>query len=243
MTVAERLRLRLGKLTSAERKVARALTAVRGLEPVAKLAAAAGVSPPTVIRLAAKLEFDGYAEFQRSLKSEVSARLSSPLQIHAERPGARRGGALPDSERLLCDGIRSSFDHLPPAGFERAVQLLADSRRSVTLAGGRFSTMLAEYLATHLRILRPRVQVLSAAGPDRVSGLLDVGRRDVFTAPSPFDALTPAMVLVETIIAAMVDRLGDAPRARMERYDELNNGMVDGSRERPGDEAEVRDDC
>ena len=54
VTVAERLRLRLGELTHAERKVARALMAdypVGGLEPVAKLAAAAGVSPPTVIRL------------------------------------------------------------------------------------------------------------------------------------------------------------------------------------------------
>ena len=292
VTVAERLRL--GELTRAERKVARALMAdypVGGLEPVARLAAAAGVSPPTVIRLVAKLEFDGYAEFQQSLKSEVSARLSSPLQMHAERPGAGRGGALPRGERLLCDGIRSSFAHLPPAEFEQAVQLLADSRRGVALAGGRFSTMLAEYLAAHLRILRPRVQVLPAAGPDRMSAMLDVGRRDVFVAfdyrryqhdtvrlaltakqqgavliaftdpylsplaaradviltssvasPSPFDALTPAMALVETIIAALVDRLGDAPRARMERYDELNGAAVDGSRERPGDEAQARDD-
>ncbi len=88
-TVAERLRLRLGELTQAERKVARALMAdypVAGLEPVTKLAAAAGVSAPTVVRLVAKLEFDGYAEFQQSLKSEVSARLSSPLQKHAGLP-------------------------------------------------------------------------------------------------------------------------------------------------------------
>ncbi len=294
VTVAERLRLRLGELTRAERKVARALMAdypVGGLDPVAKLAAAAGVSPPTVIRLVAKLEFDGYAEFQQSLKSEVAVRLSLPPQMHAERPGARRGGTLPYSGRLLCDGIRSSFAHLPPAEFEQAVQLLADSRRSVTLAGGRFSTMLAEYLAAHLRILRPRVQVLAAAGPDRASALLDVGRKDVFVAfdyrryqhdtvrlaltarqqgavlvaftdpylsplaaradviltssvqsPSPFGALTPAMALVETIIAALVDRLGDAPRARMERYDEFNGGTVDGTRDHAGEEAEDRDD-
>jgi DNA-binding MurR/RpiR family transcriptional regulator len=294
VTVAERLRLRLGELTHSERKVARALMAdypVGGLEPVAKLAAAAGVSPPTVIRLVAKLEFDGYAEFQQSLKSEVSARLSSPLQMHAERPGASPGGALPRSERLLCDGIRSSFAHLPPAEFEQAVLLLADARRGVTLAGGRFSTVLAEYLATHLRILRPRVQVLSPSGPDRVTSLLDVRRRDVVVAfdyrryqhdtvrlamtakdqgatliaftdpylsplaaradviltssvasPSPFDALTPAMALVETIIAALVDQLGDAPRARMRRYDELNGAAVDGTRDRLSGEAEARDD-
>ena len=282
VTVAERLRLRLGDLTHAERKVARALMAdypVGGLDPVAKLAAAAGVSPPTVVRLVAKLGFDGYAEFQQSLKSEVSVRLSSPLQMHAERPGAASEGALPRAERLLCDGIRSSFARLPPGEFEQAVRLLADPRRSVTLIGGRFSTMLAEYLAAHLRILRSRVQVLSAAGPDRVSSMLDVGRRDVLVAfdyrryqhdtvrlattakdqgatlvaftdpylsplaaradviltssvasPSPFDALTPAVALVEAMITALVDRLGDAPRSRMARYDALNGGTVDGSK-------------
>ena len=279
VTVAERLRLRLGDLTHAERKVARALMAdypVGGLDPVAKLAAAAGVSPPTVVRLVAKLGFDGYAEFQQSLKSEVSVRLSSPLQMHAERPGAASEGALPRAEQLLCDGIRSSFARLPPGEFEQAVRLLADPRRSVTLIGGRFSTMLAEYLAAHLKILRPRVQVLSPAGPDRVSSMLDVGRRDVLVAfdyrryqhdtvrlaltakdqgatlvaftdpylsplaaradviltssvqsPSPFDALTPAVALVEAMITALVDRLGDAPTARMLRYDSLNGGTVE----------------
>ncbi len=303
MTVAERLRLRHGELTQAERKVARILMAdypVGGLDPIAKLAAAAGVSAPTVVRLVAKLEFDGYPEFQQALKAEVSARLSSPLEIavgrlsgeegSAEHPGAARGGALPRSEQLLCAGIRSSFAHLPPAEFDQAVTLLADGRRGVTLVGGRFSSMLAEYLAAHLRILRPRVQVLSAARPDQVSSMLDVGRRDVFVAfdyrryqhdtirlamtakdqgatliaftdpylsplaaradviltssvasPSPFDALTPAMALVEALIAALVDRLGDAPRARMARYDELNGGAVDGTR-RPGAEPEDEDD-
>ena len=282
VTVAERLRLRLGELTHAERRVARALMAdypVGGLDPVAKLAGAAGVSAPTVVRLVAKLGFDGYAEFQQSLKSEVSVRLSSPLQMHAERPGAASEGALPRAERLLCDGIRSSFARLPPGEFEQAVRLLADPRRSVTLIGGRFSTMLAEYLAAHLRILRSGVQVLSAAGPDRVSSMLDVGRRDVLVAfdyrryqhdtvrlattakdqgatlvaftdpylsplaaradviltssvasPSPFDALTPAVALVEAMITALVDRLGDAPRSRMARYDALNGETVDGSK-------------
>src|SRR5215475_14864055 len=93
VTVAERLQLKLAELTPAERKVARALMAeypVRGLQPVAKLAATAGVSAPTVVRLVSKLSFDSYAGFQRSLKSEVSARLSSPLTVHAGRAADRR---------------------------------------------------------------------------------------------------------------------------------------------------------
>jgi DNA-binding MurR/RpiR family transcriptional regulator len=289
LTVAERLGLRLGELSPAERKVARSLMAeypVGGLVPVAKLAAAAGVSAPTVIRLVTKLSFDSYGQFQQSLKSEVSARLSSPLERKEEWPEAARGDILRRTQQALCDGIRSSFSRLPPGEFERAIRLLADRRRTVTTIGGRFSSMLAEYLAAHLRILRPGVRVISAAGGDRTSAMLDVGKRDVLVAfdyrryqhdtvrltrvaksqgaaviaftdphlsplaafadviltssvasPSPFDALTPAMALVEGLIAALTDRLDDAPRARMARYDALNAAAVAGDA-RPGMEEE-----
>ena len=278
VTVAERLQLRLAELTPAERKVARALMAeypVRGLQPVAKLAAAAGVSAPTVIRLVSKLSFDSYAGFQQSLKSEVSARLSSPLTMHATRSAAD-GDPLSRSEQLFCDGIRTSFARLPRPEFEQVIRLLADQRRSVTMIGGRFSSMLAEYLAAHLRVLRPNVHVISSIGADRTSTLLDIGRRDVLIAfdyrryqhdtvraaamakrrgatliaftdpylsplaahadvilttsvqsPSPFGALTPAVALVEAIVTALVDRLGDQPLERMARYDALYAGFVD----------------
>jgi DNA-binding MurR/RpiR family transcriptional regulator len=275
VTVAERLAV--AGLTPAERKVARVLLAdypVCGLEPVAKLAAEAGVSAPTVIRLVSKLEFDSYGDFQQALKSEVSARLSSPLSMYSG-DGADSSDVISRSERALCGGIASSFDRLPRAEFDQAVRLLADPRRGVTLIGGRFSSMLAEYLAAHLRILRSNVRVVTAL--DRISAMLDVGRGDVLVAfdyrryqhdtvrlamiakrqgatlvaftdpylsplaahadvilttsvasPSPFDALTPAVALVETVIAALVDRLGAAPLERMARYDALFAGTVTG---------------
>jgi DNA-binding MurR/RpiR family transcriptional regulator len=285
-TVAERLQLR-HDLTPAERKVARVLLTeypVRGLAPIAKLAADAGVSAPTVVRLVSKLDFDNYAGFQESLKSEVAARLSSPLSMHDSAlhgelaPGkvTQNSDALGRSERVLCEGISASFSRLPRAEFDQVVALLADSRRAVTLIGGRFSSMLAEYLAAHLRILRPNVRVISSMGADRVSSLLDIGARDVMVAfdyrryqhdtvrlaysakkhgatlivftdpylsplsahadvilttsvqsPSPFDALTPAVALVEALIAALVDRLGPAPLARMAKYDALFAGTVE----------------
>lgn len=286
-TVAVRLRAQLAGLTPAERKVARSLLAdypISGLEPVARLAAASGVSAPTVLRLVAKLSFGSYADFQQSLKAEVSARMSSPLEMHADRPRKGSGGVLHRAEQVLCGGIRTSFARLQPAEFAHAVQLLADPRHGVMLIGGRFSSLLAEYLAAHLHILRPGVRLAPAAGNDRISSILDVGRRDVLVAfdyrryqrdtvrlagaardqgatviaftdpylsplsayadviftssvqaPSPFDALTPAMALVEALIAALVDRLGDAPRERMTRYDALHGGTVDGADPGAGD--------
>ncbi len=283
VTVAELLHLKLAELTPAERKVARALMAeypVRGLEPVAKLAAVAGVSAPTVIRLVSKLSFDSYAEFQQSLKSEVSARLSSPREMHAGRAAVERGDVLSRAGQVYCDGIKASFTRLPRSEFEQVIKLLADQRHGVTVIGGRFSFLLAEYLAANLRVLRPNVHVVSSLGADRAGSLLDVGRRDVVIAfdyrryqrdtvraatlakergatlivftdpylsplaaqadvlltssvlsPSPFITLTPALALVEAIITALLDRLGDAPLERMTRYDAMSAGIVDDARE------------
>ena len=38
-------------------------------------------------------------------------------------------------------------------------------------------------------------------------------------APSPFDSLVGAAVVVETLVAGVVDRLGDKPKRRMQAYD------------------------
>ncbi|WP_236076345.1 MurR/RpiR family transcriptional regulator [Streptomyces coffeae] len=40
------------------------------------------------------------------------------------------------------------------------------------------------------------------------------------SAPSPFDSLVPCMALVETLVAGIVDVLGDEPRRRIAAYDE-----------------------
>ena len=95
-SVAERLRALSSDLASAEQKVARALFASRmiaGLETVASLAARAGVSGPTVIRLTGKLGFRKYEDFQREVRHELEAQRQSLLSMY---PGSRNrpGGAL-----------------------------------------------------------------------------------------------------------------------------------------------------
>ena len=66
--------------------------------------------------------------------------------------------------------------------------------------GGRYSSLLAEYLAAHLGQLRP--QVAAVRGDERA-----------------VDSLVPALAVVEALIAAAVRELGDAPRARIAAYD------------------------
>ena len=44
-------------------------------------------------------------------------------------------------------------------------------------------------------------------------------------SPSPFDSLVPAFALVEALVAAVTDRLGDHGRARVERLEGLREAL------------------
>ncbi|MHA7270378.1 MurR/RpiR family transcriptional regulator [Arthrobacter sp. HLT1-20] len=181
--MAERTRSQLGKFSPSETKVARALLAAypaAGLETVAELALRAGVSAPTVLRFASALGFAGYAAFQKALIREVHEEMGSPLRRLSDNDSTADGGRTrSESASVFLDGLANTFDALPEAELERAVGLLADKRLRVHLMGGRFSRVLASYLGTHLVLMRPDVQLVPHGGHERMSALLDLGRRDV----------------------------------------------------------------
>jgi DNA-binding MurR/RpiR family transcriptional regulator len=180
--IAERLRQLLPVLPAAERRIARVLLAdypVAGLETVARLAARASASGPTVLRLTSRLGFSGYPELQRGLRAEIASREHSPLAGYDTRAPADDGpgGDLAGRAGVqLSAAVRATLDQLDRADFSRAAALLCDPRTRIVTTGGRYSSLLAEYLAAHLGQLRP--QVTAVRGDERAVASLDLGRRD-----------------------------------------------------------------
>lgn len=166
-------------LTPAERKLTAELMReypVSGLRSVTKLAGDAGVSTPTVIRLARKLGFDGFPEMQEALRREASGRIS-----RAAAPGA----VWTDAERVspeyatfaksVSDSLARTIGLLDPAAFNAVADLLADDCVRPTLHGGRLTRPHAEYFATLLQIIRPGVNLMPRAEANRATALLDIG--------------------------------------------------------------------
>ncbi|WP_031077289.1 MurR/RpiR family transcriptional regulator [Streptomyces sp. NRRL WC-3742] len=187
--VGEVLRLRLGELSPAERKVARVLLAAypaAGFETVARLAERAGVSAPTVVRFAQRLGFRGYPEFQQALRDELEERDASPLSMYGSAEFAERaeaeGGLLARSGRVFGDSVAATFRMLPQDEVDRAIALLADPARRITVVGGRFTHMLASYLCLHLVQMRADCRTISEAPVQRAATLAELGRRDVVVA-------------------------------------------------------------
>src|SRR6476619_5370908 len=91
-TIGEEVRERLGQMTPSERRVARALLATypsAGLESLPQLAESAGVTGPTVLRFVRKIGYDGYPDFQRSLRLEVQARTEGLYSLYETKVTAQ----------------------------------------------------------------------------------------------------------------------------------------------------------
>jgi len=181
-SVATRTSAALSTLSRAERRVGRALLAdypSAGLASAARLAERAEVSPPTVLRFAQSLGFEGFTDLQVALRAELSALSSGPLN---RLPDAPPQGSL--LERLLGQGqaqhelAMESLSQLPASTLDAAVELLADTARPLFLHGGRFSHLLAAHLAAHLEQLRPGVRLVEDPARD-IGAMLELSRKDV----------------------------------------------------------------
>lgn len=182
-SVAERIRTHLPTASAAERRIGRALLAsypAAGLDTAGRLAAAAGVSTASVVRYVTVLGFAGYREFQDALRDELDDRTFSPLTVvpHDQEVGST-AELRATAAGLFERGIRETLAALPDHEVDNAARLLTDPRRRITVVGGRFSHLLAEYLELHLRLLRPGTRVLDMRASDVAPFLVDVGRRDV----------------------------------------------------------------
>lgn len=177
--VAATVREAMGDLTASERKVARALLSdypVAGLETAGELAARAGVSTPTVVRFVTHLGFAGYATFQRALRREVHAQMGSPVEQYDEvLQRTSEEGVLMSSLATLRGALDASFHELPASEFDRAVDLLCTPGVRISVVGGRFSHVLAQYLVHHLQLLRDQVTVLPS---DEFARIVLVGEAD-----------------------------------------------------------------
>lgn len=183
-SVAARASAALPTLSRAERRVGRALLAdypSAGLASAARLADRAEVSPPTVLRFAQSLGYEGFTDLQVALRAELTARSSNgPLTRLPSAPAA--DGLL---HRLLQQAQAQNeravetLAQLPVSAVDAAVALLSDTSRQLHLHGGRFSHLLAEHLGAHLEQLRPGVRMLADPTGRDLGVMIEMTRKDV----------------------------------------------------------------
>lgn len=163
MVVIERVREAGPQLTAAERRVAQVVVErpqLVGFGTVADLAEAAAAGAATVVRLAAKLGFDGFSALQASIQDDLARQL---------RPAAERirelGGDQPIERHRTAElsNVQATIDAVDPAVLDAVVELLADLDRHVHVLAGEAERGIAAQFAYELGALRPDVGLLGGS--------------------------------------------------------------------------------
>lgn len=155
-----------------------------GLTTISRLAQLAGVSDPTVLRVATRLGFGGFAELQQALLAEVEAHMRSPLTLVPAEPMPRAGGtASPNAYQAFLTETLAQVEAVrngtATADYERVVGLLGDRRLRIAFLGGRFSRFIAGLMYKCLNHMREGSMHLDGTRADIIDELAVFDRRHV----------------------------------------------------------------
>lgn len=182
MTLTETIADAGDRLSPAERRVADAIVADPSrvaFGTVASLAEHAGVSGPSVVRLAAKLGYDGFASLQVDVQHELARQLRPAAErIRTERATDVLGRAL-DTELA---NVATTLERADRRAFAVASSALADPKRAVWVLAGEATAGIASTIAANLDLLRPGVSTINGT-PLAVARTVErVERGDVVVA-------------------------------------------------------------
>jgi DNA-binding MurR/RpiR family transcriptional regulator len=156
-------------LTPAERRVAEVVVAdpeAVAFGTVASIAERAEASGATVVRLAARLGFDGFGALQVAVQADLARRLRPATErIREPSPGDTVGRVLQAS----LDAVHGTLDGVDRAAFAAAVARLSRRSSSVWIACGDASDGIGRHLADGLSTLRPSVHRVGG-NPVRLAG-------------------------------------------------------------------------
>jgi DNA-binding MurR/RpiR family transcriptional regulator len=193
--LAERLAERYPHLTPAEKRIAQ----IVAREPVRlaflsseSIAAQAGVSDTTVVRLVTKLGYRGYGDLQRALQSAITAEMSPGERLRRTLKGGDDEAVVSRLMGVDEASIQATRGAVDPALVRRAAELIYRSRR-VAVLGLRTSFALAYYIYFRLHEVRDDLMLLGQSEGNLVDDLRALKTADLLIAIS-FARYTSASV-------------------------------------------------
>jgi DNA-binding MurR/RpiR family transcriptional regulator len=189
MSVSGQIDSHRAGLAPAERKVAAIVLSdpeAVAFGTVADLGRRAGTSGATVVRLAAKLGYDGFPGLQGAVREEMARRLR-PAAERIRRP--EPGDALSRTLAVELNNLTATLEGVDRAELAQAVRLLTRPKGRALVLSGDASHGIALTFATELSMLRPDVEhvagspvqvarALAETGPGDVVVVLDLSRHD-----------------------------------------------------------------
>jgi DNA-binding MurR/RpiR family transcriptional regulator len=178
MNVTERAHEASASLSPGERKVAHVVASdpeAVAFGTVASVAARAGTSGPTVLRLAGRLGYAGFVELQAAVRGGLSERLRPAVERIRGTPQAP---ALARALEVELANVRRSLEAVDARVFQAAVARLADVKRPVFVLPSEQCRPPASSFAVDLGLLRDGVRMVGGSEFRVVSQLARLRRGD-----------------------------------------------------------------
>ncbi|MGR5130842.1 MurR/RpiR family transcriptional regulator [Vibrio alfacsensis] len=164
VTVADRIKEKFSQLTRAEKQLANVMLEsypASSLGTVVSISEAAKISTPTVVRLAKKLGFTGFPDMQRSIHEEIGATLKNPIEKRASLLNVdQKSHLLGRFADAVVNNIQQTVAQMDEDAFNQVVEVLSNQHHSLYMVGGRISYSIAEYMFTHMQVIRPNVTMI-----------------------------------------------------------------------------------
>jgi DNA-binding MurR/RpiR family transcriptional regulator len=180
--VAERIAAERQRLSPAERRVAEVVLrdpAAVAFGTVAGLAASAGTSGASVVRLASRLGYRGFSELQAAVQGTIGQQLAPAVQRIRTEPGS---DVVSRTLRAELGNVERTLRTIEPHDFDRAVTLLADRTRAVRVVAGDAESGVGTMLATALALLRDDVAEVTGSDVAVARQLAHAGSATVVVA-------------------------------------------------------------
>ena len=182
MGIVELIRLRMEQMTRSEQRVA--LYVLGHMNDIAfftldELARQVDVSTTTVLRFCRRLDFDGFKQFQQTVRTDLkySPDLLDKFRRTADNQLEDTLLAQTVQQGIRC--IQQTFQEMPFEMIENAVKRIAGARR-VYAFGMRESQALAAYAYIRLLTVRGDVFLYQDGYSGNVEALLSLGKEDAF---------------------------------------------------------------
>jgi DNA-binding MurR/RpiR family transcriptional regulator len=178
--VREAIAAALGRLPGAERRVAEVV--LRDPEAVAfgtvaAVAARAGTSGPSVVRLADRLGYAGFVGLQQAVQRDLRRRLR-PAVERIRTAAAARGDLVDHALHVELSNVRLSLEPLDRGAFETAVGRLADPAHRVTILPSEQARGIGEIFGGELGLVRDGVRIAGGSEFRVVTQLARLGKTD-----------------------------------------------------------------
>lgn len=133
----------------------------------AKMGEALHISESTVVRFASGLGYDGYPQMQEALAAWVKGKLNTVESMDIKYANSTQSEVLTSVLSSDIEKIRHTIEHLDPAAFETAVDLILEAR-NVYILGIRSCQPLADFLSFYLNMIRGNVVQIKTTSTSEV---------------------------------------------------------------------------